>query len=108
MKIIVDLSILFEEHGINHLYTHVGKMYETALVPMVGMKIIDSVWEEAREIKSVIIDPDNGSYLLNVGDDTCMDKAECEQRKLVYHSRGWMRFLVQTPVGEILEVRSKK
>lgn len=101
MRILVDLSIMYNEHGGNHLYSHVGKMYVTGLVPMVGMKIIDSVWEEAREIKSVIIDPENGYYLLNIGDDTCKDKAECDQRKQVYHAHGWTRFLVQTPVGEI-------
>ncbi len=107
MKIVVDLSITYHEHGIDHLYVHVGKMYETGLVPMVGMKLYDSVWEEAREIKSVVIDPDNGNYLLNVGDDSCTDKAECEQRKLVYHSRGWTRFLTETPVGEILDVSAQ-
>ena len=101
MKIIVDLSIMFERYGINHLHVHVGKMYKTGLVPMVGMKLFDSVWNDAREIQSVIIDPDNGFYILNIGDDTCMDLEDSEQRKEMYHSHGWTRYLMQEPVEEM-------
>ena len=101
MKIIIDLSILYEEDGQEHLYVHVGKVYETELVPMLGMKLIDQVWKEARFIQSVIIDLDNGYYLLDVGDDTCKDKIECEQLKQTYHSHGWTRFLVEKPIDFI-------
>ena len=101
MKIIVDLSILYEEHGREHLYIHVGKVYETELVPMIGMKLIDLVWKEARDIQSVIIDLDKGCYLLNIGDDTCKDRTECEQLKQIYHSHGWTRFQVEKPINLI-------
>lgn len=101
MKIIVDLSILYEEGGREHLYVHVGKVYETELVPMIGMKLIDLVWKEARDIQSVIIDLDKNYYLLNIGDDTCKDKIECEQLKQIYHSHGWTRFLVEKPIDFI-------
>jgi hypothetical protein len=108
MKVIVDLSIMFERYGINHLHVHVGKTYETGLVPIAGMLLIDSVWTDAREIKSVIIDPENGYYLLNVGDDSCLDLEESEQRKAMYHSHGWTRYLVQEPLEEMGEVINTK
>ena len=102
MKIIVDLSIMFERYGINHLHVHVGKMYETGLVPMVGMKLFDPVWTDAREIKTVIIDPENGCYLLNIGDDSCLNLEESEQLKALYHAHGWTRFLVEKPAKDLV------
>jgi hypothetical protein len=90
MQIIVDVAILCDDPG---YYSNVGKEYETELVPMVGMELEDPAWEEARKIKSVIINPEDGYYYVNVGDDTCRDKIQCERLMKMYHSHGWTRFI---------------
>ncbi len=93
MTIIVDLSILCDAPGNKHVYSIVGKEYETGLVPMTGMEFEDSAWKEPRTIQSVSINPTEGYYHLYVGDDTGKDKDQCEQLKQMYHAHGWTRLV---------------
>ena len=92
MEIIVDMSIVCHEPGNNHVHALVGKAYKSDLVPMVGMEFEDGAWKSPRKIESVTINPEDGYYLLYVGDHPGKNVAECEQLKKMYHSHGWTRF----------------
>ena len=90
MKLIVDLNIICDAPGTRtHLYAIVRKEFQSDLIPMVGMEFEDPAWKDPRSIKSILINPTEGYYLLRVGNDTLSDKVECEQLKQMYHSHGW-------------------
>jgi hypothetical protein len=87
MRLIVHVYILYDT---KHVYAHLCREFETDLVPMVGMRLADPAWEDPRPVKDVIISPEEGHYLLNVGNDKCSDEKKCEQLKQVYQRRGWL------------------
>ena len=58
---------------------------------MVGMQLEDSAWKESRPIRSVVINPTNGYYLVYAGDDEGQDKGRCEKLEQMYLGHEWTR-----------------
>jgi succinyl-CoA synthetase beta subunit len=88
VQIIVDLHIICDSKS--YVYTTVRKTFNTDLVPMVGMDIEDSAWEDPREIKRVSMNPTEGYYFLYVGDDRGQNEEDCKQLAEMYRAHGWV------------------
>ena len=68
---------------------HLKKEYKSKLIPVAGMRINDSVWDEPREILSVTIDPENEYYSLEVKDETAASSTRRAELTKNYESCGW-------------------
>jgi hypothetical protein len=92
MKLIISVNILCgDTPGKKHLHALLHKEYDTELIPMVGMEIEDSAWNQSRAIRSVTINPDEDYYYVYAGDDIGQDEIQCEQLEQTYQGHGWRR-----------------
>ena len=68
---------------------HLKKEYKSKLIPVAGMKIEDSAWDEPREILSVTINPENNYYSIEVKGDVAISTKRSNELTKNYESYGW-------------------
>ena len=88
MKLIVTLPFGSDAQS-SHVLGTVAKEWECDATPVPGMELQDPVWDEPREIKSVILNPDAQHYHIYVGLEKCRDGEHFQQLVDMYESHGW-------------------
>jgi len=89
MKIVMDIVLYCDDPKNRHGLGTFRKEFQSDIIPTVGAKIEDPVWNDPREIKELVINYTENYCFISFGLEYLAKEEYYERYKQMYESHGW-------------------